>query len=134
MVDNPKLDTVIDFIVKNNLPVTGHLGEPKNCWLPLDKMTVNADSSYFAANPQYICFFIRNILLMKLRLMPAIVCWRNILNYSLLAAISVALSGVWMSLPKGLISFPTCQWIWLRGLSISNINRLRITKKSVISV
>lgn len=56
MVDNPKLDPVIDFIVKNNLPVTGHLGEPKNCWLPLDKMTVNSDSSYFAANPQYYMF------------------------------------------------------------------------------
>lgn len=53
MVDNPKLDPVIDFIVKNNLPLTGHLGEPKNCWLPLDKMTVNTDSSYFANNPQY---------------------------------------------------------------------------------
>jgi predicted TIM-barrel fold metal-dependent hydrolase len=53
MFDNPKLDPVIDFIVKSNLPVTGHLGEPKDCWLPLDKMTVNTDSSYYVANPKY---------------------------------------------------------------------------------
>ncbi len=53
MVDNPKLDPVIDFIVKSNLPLTGHLGEPRDCWLPLDEMTVNSDSSYFAENPQY---------------------------------------------------------------------------------
>jgi predicted TIM-barrel fold metal-dependent hydrolase len=56
MIDNPKLDPVIDFIVKNNLPVTGHLGEPKDCWLPLGKMTVKTDSSYYAEHPQYHMF------------------------------------------------------------------------------
>ena len=56
MVDNPKIDPVIDFIVSKNLPVTGHLGEPKNCWLPLSDMTVRGDSSYFAHNPQYHMF------------------------------------------------------------------------------
>jgi len=53
MVDNPRLDPVIDFLVKNNIPMSGHLGEPKDCWLPLDKMTVNTDSLYFAEHPQY---------------------------------------------------------------------------------
>jgi len=53
MIDDPKLDPVIDFIIKKGLPVTGHLGEPRNCWLPLAEMTVNSDSSYFARNPQY---------------------------------------------------------------------------------
>ena len=56
MVDDPKLDPVIDFIKNQGLPVTGHLGEPKNCWLPLDKMTVSSDSSYFAQNPVYHMF------------------------------------------------------------------------------
>ena len=56
MVDNPKIDQVIDFIVSKNLPVTGHLGEPKNCWMPLSEMTVRGDSSYFAQNPQYHMF------------------------------------------------------------------------------
>jgi predicted TIM-barrel fold metal-dependent hydrolase len=56
MVDNPPLKPVIDFIISNNLPVTGHLGEPLNCWLASDKMTVRGDSSYFAEHPQYHMF------------------------------------------------------------------------------
>ncbi len=53
MIDDPRFDPVIDFIVKNNIPVLGHLGEPKNCWLPLDKMTIKGDQSYFRENPKY---------------------------------------------------------------------------------
>jgi predicted TIM-barrel fold metal-dependent hydrolase len=56
MVDDPDLKPVIDYIVSKNLPVTGHLGEPRNCWLPLSEMTVSSDSSYFAENPQYHMF------------------------------------------------------------------------------
>jgi hypothetical protein len=56
MVDDPALDPVISYIISKHLPVTGHLGEPRNCWLPLDKMTVSGDSSYFAENPKYHMF------------------------------------------------------------------------------
>ena len=56
MVDDPGLDPVIDYIKDRGLPVTGHLGEPRNCWLPLDQMTVSSDSSYFAGNPHYHMF------------------------------------------------------------------------------
>lgn len=56
MVDDPGLKPVIDFIKSKGIPVTGHLGEPRNCWLPLDQMTVSSDSSYFARNPQYHMF------------------------------------------------------------------------------
>ena len=56
MVDDPEMDPVIDYIVSRNLPVTGHLGEPRNCWLPLDQMTVRGDSSYYAEHPQYHMF------------------------------------------------------------------------------
>lgn len=56
MVDDPGLDKVIEFIKSKNLPVTGHLGEPRNCWLPLSEMTVRSDSSYFAGHPQYHMF------------------------------------------------------------------------------
>src|SRR5688572_28321106 len=37
MIDDPRCDGIIDFIVKNNIPIVGHLGEPKNCWLPVEK-------------------------------------------------------------------------------------------------
>lgn len=56
MADDPALQPVYDFIKSRNLPVTGHLGEPRNCWLPLDQMTVSSDSGYFARNPQYHMF------------------------------------------------------------------------------
>ena len=56
MADDPGLDPVIEFIMSKGLPVTGHLGEPRNCWLPLDQMTVSSDSSYFAEHPEYHMF------------------------------------------------------------------------------
>jgi hypothetical protein len=56
MVDDPGIKPVIDFIISKNLPITGHLGEPRKCWLPLNEMTVRSDSSYFAENPQYHMF------------------------------------------------------------------------------
>ncbi len=56
MADDPGLKPVFEFIRSRGLPVTGHLGEPRNCWLPLDEMTVSSDSSYFAEHPQYHMF------------------------------------------------------------------------------
>ena len=56
MVDDPALDPVFNYLISRNMPVTGHLGEPRNCWLPLNEMTVSGDSSYFAEHPQYHMF------------------------------------------------------------------------------
>lgn len=56
MADNPGLDKVFQFIMHKGLTVTGHLGEPRNCWLPADEMTVRGDSSYFAEHPEYHMF------------------------------------------------------------------------------
>jgi len=56
MADDPGMKPVIDFIKNRNLPVTGHLGEPRNCWLPLEQMTIKGDRSYFTENPQYHMF------------------------------------------------------------------------------
>lgn len=51
--NHPKLDTIYDFLVQNNVPLLAHTGEPLNCWLPLAAMTVKQDSDYFAAHPEY---------------------------------------------------------------------------------
>lgn len=53
MIDDPKFQPVIEFIIKENRTVMAHIGEPKNCWLPLEKMTVNNDRNYFKAHPEY---------------------------------------------------------------------------------
>jgi predicted TIM-barrel fold metal-dependent hydrolase len=56
MIDDPRLNPVFEYIKSKNLPVTGHLGEPRNCWLPLIEMTVRSDSNYFARHPEYHMF------------------------------------------------------------------------------
>ena len=53
MIDNPRFDPVIQFIIDQNKTVLGHLGEPKNCWLPVEQMTVNNDKEYFKNHPEY---------------------------------------------------------------------------------
>ncbi len=53
MIDDPRFDTIIHFIVANKIPVLGHLAEPKNCWLPVDKMTIKGDKNYFTQYPMY---------------------------------------------------------------------------------
>lgn len=56
MIDDPRFDPLFDWLTAKKIPVVGHLGEPKNCWLPLSEMTTLNDSSYFAQHPQYHMF------------------------------------------------------------------------------
>ncbi len=53
LIDDPRFDPVLDFIESSGKTLIAHQGEPKNCWLPLDSMTVNNDRNYFKENPQY---------------------------------------------------------------------------------
>ena len=56
MADNPKFDSIYNYLETNNIPLMGHLGEPKNCWLPLDLMTLDNDRNYFTNHPEYHMF------------------------------------------------------------------------------
>jgi predicted TIM-barrel fold metal-dependent hydrolase len=53
MIDDARFDPILDFIAKNEKTLIAHIGEPRNCWLPLDSMTVNNDRKYFKDHPQY---------------------------------------------------------------------------------
>lgn len=53
MPDHAVFDPVYDYLAQQNIPLLGHLGEPKNCWLPLHEMTVLSDKKYFEENPEY---------------------------------------------------------------------------------
>ncbi len=53
MIDDPRFGPILDFIADNKKTLVAHIGEPKNCWLPLDSMTVNNDKIYFKEHPQY---------------------------------------------------------------------------------
>lgn len=53
MIDNPRFDPILDYLASNNIPVIGHLGEPKNCWMPVTEMTVKGDRNYYKEHPEY---------------------------------------------------------------------------------
>jgi predicted TIM-barrel fold metal-dependent hydrolase len=53
MADDARLDPVLGALARQNRTLVAHLGEPRNCWLPVDQMTVDGDRHYFAAHPEY---------------------------------------------------------------------------------
>ncbi|AGA76451.1 amidohydrolase family protein [Echinicola vietnamensis] len=53
MIDDDRLRPVLDFLEQEGILLIGHQGEPKNCWLPLEEMTVDSDRSYFSSHPEY---------------------------------------------------------------------------------
>ncbi|GEO07531.1 amidohydrolase family protein [Segetibacter aerophilus] len=53
MIDNEKFDPIIDYLAKRKITLIGHLGEPKNAWLPLDQMTIKSNQNYFSKHPEY---------------------------------------------------------------------------------
>lgn len=52
-IDDPLFDPIFNFLEENDISVCGHIGEPKNCWLPVEEMTVNNDKLYFEEHPEY---------------------------------------------------------------------------------
>jgi predicted TIM-barrel fold metal-dependent hydrolase len=53
MIDDPHFDPLLEAIAAQGHPLVAHLGEPRNCWLPVEQMTVQSDRNYFSKNPQY---------------------------------------------------------------------------------
>ena len=53
MADDPAFTPVFNYLEEKNIPLMGHLGEPRNCWLPEEKMTLDNDKRYFREHPQY---------------------------------------------------------------------------------
>ena len=53
MIDDSRLDPIFDYIESRNKTLVAHIGEPRNCWLPLESMTVENDHSYFKDHPEY---------------------------------------------------------------------------------
>lgn len=51
MIDDSRLDPVLSYLASNNIPLIGHLGEPRECWLPLDQMVLH--KGYYSSHPEY---------------------------------------------------------------------------------
>ncbi|MEX0882208.1 MAG: amidohydrolase family protein, partial [Cyclobacteriaceae bacterium] len=52
-IDDARFDPIFQFIQEQDKTLMGHLGEPKNCWLPQDAMTTNNDRRYYENHPEY---------------------------------------------------------------------------------
>ncbi|MEZ2339333.1 amidohydrolase family protein [Mucilaginibacter sp. RCC_168] len=53
MIDDPFFDPLFLFLSENKIPVLTHLGEPRNCWLPLEEMTSERNKAYYTKNPEF---------------------------------------------------------------------------------
>ncbi len=53
LIDDARLDGLFDFLEERGYPVVMHQAEPKNCWLPLNEMTMKYDREYFKMHPEY---------------------------------------------------------------------------------
>jgi predicted TIM-barrel fold metal-dependent hydrolase len=53
MIDDPRFIPIFRMLEARGTVVLGHLGEPRNAWLPLTEMTIRSDREYFAEHPQY---------------------------------------------------------------------------------
>lgn len=56
MIDDARFTPVFRLLERRHVVVLGHQGEPRNAWLPLEKMTIRGDREYFVAHPQYHMF------------------------------------------------------------------------------
>jgi hypothetical protein len=53
MIDDAKFDAIFARVRERGKVLIGHQGEPYNCWLPLEQMTIGGDREYFQEHPQY---------------------------------------------------------------------------------
>ena len=51
MADDPAFAPIFTFLEKEKIPLLAHLGEPRNCWLPIERMNNDIDQRYFSENP-----------------------------------------------------------------------------------
>lgn len=51
LIDHPILEPVFRHLERRGLPVVLHVGEPKACWLPLDRKSPHYD--YYSEHPQW---------------------------------------------------------------------------------
>ena len=53
MIDNAKFDAIFSHLQIKNVPLIGHMGEPKSCWLPAEEIPIKYIRDYFVDHPQY---------------------------------------------------------------------------------
>lgn len=55
-IDDPVFDPVLNYLELHKIPLAGHIGEPKSCWLPIDQMITSGDRDYFSKNSEFYMY------------------------------------------------------------------------------
>ncbi|MDR1671849.1 MAG: amidohydrolase [Bacteroidales bacterium] len=53
MADHPAFAPVIAYLENKGVPLLAHLGDPRSCWLPYEKITLANELHYYNTAPQY---------------------------------------------------------------------------------
>jgi predicted TIM-barrel fold metal-dependent hydrolase len=53
MINDDELFPLFRVLEECQFPLLAHCGEPRNCWLPIDEMTVLSDREYYQKHPQF---------------------------------------------------------------------------------
>lgn len=61
MIDDPRFDPILDLVEREGRTLATHLGEPRDCWLPLAEMRADSARNYFTANPQFHAYLHKEI-------------------------------------------------------------------------
>lgn len=52
-LDHPSFQPIFEYLTANKIPVFGHLGGPKNCWLSFIEKIENSNNIYLNSDPEY---------------------------------------------------------------------------------
>ncbi len=53
MIDDPFFQPLFQWLQEAQVPMLTHLGEPRNCWLPLHEMTTIRNREYYTKHPEF---------------------------------------------------------------------------------
>ena len=53
MINDPVFYPIFEYLIEKQVPLLAHIGEPKNCWLPLEQMTTKRNRDYYIKNPEF---------------------------------------------------------------------------------
>ncbi len=53
MIDHPVFAPILKYLENEKITLITHLGEPLNCWLPYDKITIDGDLRYYKHKPKF---------------------------------------------------------------------------------
>ncbi len=53
MIDDIGFTPLFNHLAEQGIPLVAHIGEPRDCWLPIDKMTTSNNRNYFSEHPEY---------------------------------------------------------------------------------